>query len=94
MRIFWLPRAVQDRQAQLDYIAQRNPHAALKQGEHLEGQIQLLLQHPLMGRPGRVPGTRELVISKTPFVLVYRYHEARQRLEMLRLLHGSQQWPP
>ena len=45
-----------------------------------------------MGRPGRVKGTRELVISSTPFVLVYRL-KGGQRIEVLRLLHGSQLWP-
>jgi toxin ParE1/3/4 len=44
-----------------------------------------------MGRPGRVTGTRELVISGTPFVVIYRLQE--QSIEVLRLLHSAQQWP-
>jgi toxin ParE1/3/4 len=46
-----------------------------------------------MGRPGRTKGTRELVISRTPFIAVYRLKGAR-RIEIIRLLHASQQWPP
>jgi toxin ParE1/3/4 len=44
-----------------------------------------------MGRIGRVKGTRELVISRTPFIAVYRI--AGQRIEILRFLHGAQKWP-
>lgn len=44
-----------------------------------------------MGRPGRKQGTRELVISRTPFIVVYRLKA--KRIELLRVLHGSQQWP-
>ena len=51
----------------------------------------MLLQHPQMGRPGRKKGTRELVISRTPFIVVYRAKGAR--IEIIRLLHGAQQWP-
>ena len=87
----WLRRAINDRDAQLDYIAQDNPLAAIGQDERIERQIDMLLQHPQMGRPGRKKGTRELVISRTPFVVVYR--AKGPRIEIIRLLHGAQQWP-
>ena len=76
---------------QLDYIAQDNPAAAIRLDEQIEGQAGMLADDPLMGRIGRVKGTRELVISHSPFILVYRIR--RKRLEILRLLHGAQQWP-
>jgi len=53
--------------------------------------VNQLAQHPKMGRPGRVKGTRELVISGTPFVVIYRL-KAR-RVDIIRLLHSAQQWP-
>ena len=93
MIIVWLPEANRNRFAQLDYIAQDNPLAAANQDEEIEHQVEMLLQHPKMGRPGRSKGTRELVISRTPFIAVYRLKGA-QRIEIIRLLHGSQQWPP
>jgi toxin ParE1/3/4 len=46
------------------------------------------------GRPGRKRGTRELVISRTPLVVVYRIRPKMQRIEILRVLHGAQRWPP
>ena len=89
--LVWLKRAIYDRDAQIDYIAQDNPLAAVSQGDRIDEQVDMLLQHPQIGRPGRQQGTRELVISRTPFIVVYRING--KRIELLRLLHGSQKWP-
>ena len=91
MIIRWLPQAHRNRLEQLDYIAQDNPLAAIGQDEEIERQVNMLLEHPKMGRPGRVAGTRELVVSSTPFVVIYRLHT--QHIEVIRMLHSSQQWP-
>ena len=93
MIIDWLPEAHRNRFDLLDHSAQDNPLAAADQDDEIERQIDMLLEHPKMGRAGRVKGTRELVISSTPFIAVYRL-EGDRRIEVLRLLHGSQQWPP
>jgi len=66
--LVWLPEALRNRFEQLDYIAQDNPLAAADQDEEIEHQVDLLLQNPKMGRPGRMQGTRELVISRSPFI--------------------------
>lgn len=89
--IQWLPLASTNRFEQLDYIAQVNPLAAISQDEQIERQVDMLMQHPNIGRPGRKKGTRELVISRTPFIVVYRVKATR--IEVIRLLHGSQQYP-
>ena len=91
MSIRWLSQAQRNRLEQLDYVAQDKPLAAIGQDEQIERQINMLLAHPKMGRLGRVTGTRELVISGTPFVVIYRLQE--QSIEVLRLLHSPQQWP-
>lgn len=93
MIIDWLPEANRNRFDQLDHIAIDNPLAAADQDDEIEYQINMLLEQPKLGRPGRVKGTRELVISSTPFIAIYRLKGA-QRIEVLRLLHSSQQWPP
>jgi toxin ParE1/3/4 len=54
-------------------------------------QIHHLAAHPQMGRPGRVHGTRELVITRTPYIAIYRL--SSEAIQILRLLHGAQQWP-
>ncbi len=89
--IEWLPLASTNRFEQLDYIAQDNPSAAISQDEQIEYQVDMLMQHPQMGRPGRKKGTRELVISRTPFVVVYRIKG--DQIQIIRLLHSSQQYP-
>ncbi len=91
MILSWLPTAINERYDQLEYIALDDPLAAISQDEEIEQQINLLATQPEMGRIGRVKGTRELVISRTPFIAVYRI--AEQRIEILRFLHGAQKWP-
>ena len=93
MIIDWLPEANRNRIAQLDYIAAVSPPAAADQDEEIERQVNMLQERPKMGRPGRVKGTRELVISSTSFILIYRL-KGSLRIEVLRLLHGSKRWPP
>ena len=91
MRIEWLPIAEQNRESQLAYIAERNPWAAIDMGDAIETAVLRLADHPRLGRPGCVPGTRELVVGGTPYVIVYRVEESAAVI--LRLLHGAQRWP-
>lgn len=89
--LVWTPRAREQRREAIEYIAQDNPAAALDQLDEIEKQTDTLLQHPEIGRTGRKHGTRELVISRTHFVVVYRIKA--KRIEVLRLLYTSQEWP-
>lgn len=93
MILEWLPRARAARQAAIEYIAQDSPRAALGQLDQIERQTDLLPSQPDMGRPGRKRGTRELVINRTPFILVYRVKPRAKRIEIVHFLHGAQQWP-
>ncbi|CEH37985.1 type II toxin-antitoxin system RelE/ParE family toxin [Xanthomonas euvesicatoria pv. euvesicatoria] len=93
MELVWIPRARRARQEAIEYIAQDNLGAALGQLDEIERQTDMLIQHPEMGRPGRRDGTRELVISRTPFIVVYRLKPRAGRIELIRFLHGKQQWP-
>lgn len=92
MIIEWLPEADRNRIEQLDYIARDNSLAAIQQDEEIEVQIDSLLRHPLLGRPGRVRGTRELIIARTPFIAVDRVKRS-SHIEIIRLLRGAEQWP-
>ena len=93
MNLVWLPLALRLRFAQLDHVAKENPQAAVQLDEEIEAQADLLMTHPEMGRTGRKEGTRELVIQRTPYILVYRVRPQAKRVEILRVLHGAQQWP-
>jgi len=91
VRVEWLPVAERNRESQLAYIAQRNPWAAIDLGDAIEAYVRNLADNPHMGRLGRVKGTRELVVSGTPYVICYRVEP--DAVVILRLLHGAQKWP-
>lgn len=93
MNIIWLPTARANRTNAIDYIARKNLSAALDQLDEIERQSDMLAVYPEIGRVGRRRGTRELVVSRTPFILVYRLRPRLKRVEILRLLHGAQNWP-
>jgi toxin ParE1/3/4 len=92
VKIRWLRRAVQTLDAQLDYIAERNAAAAVRLGEALRVAVAMLADHPHMGRAGRVGGTRELVVARTPYIIIYRI--MNQEVRILRVLYSAQRWPP
>ena len=92
MTILWSPEAIEDLNSLRAYIAEDDPFAARRVVLHIMHSIeQLLPENPQMGRPGRVPGTRELVIPKTPFILPYRLQ--RNVIQILRVYHGARRWP-
>lgn len=91
MRVEWRPAAEEDALAILLYIARDNPAAAEDIYARIRSQVGHLADHPEMGRAGRVKGTRELVIVRTPYVVVYRLRG--KTVQVLRVLHGAQQWP-
>jgi toxin ParE1/3/4 len=92
VRVEWLPEAERNRESQLAYIAERNPWAAIEIGDAIEAAVARLADYPESARPGRVQGTRELVVTGTPYVVVYRVEPSA--VVILRLLHGAQRWPP
>jgi len=82
----WSPEAIDDLAALRAYIEQDNPAAAQRVVLRIIENIETLLpDSPEMGRPGRVPGTRELVIPRTPFDVPYRV--VGNTLQILRVLH-------
>lgn len=91
MILSWGTVAINERYDQLDYIAMDDPLAAISQDHEIEQQTNLLASQSEMGRIGRAKGTRELVISRTPFIAVYRIKG--KRIEILRFLHVAQKWP-
>ncbi|PRC94610.1 type II toxin-antitoxin system RelE/ParE family toxin [Solimicrobium silvestre] len=93
MELIWTPHARQARTAAIDYIAKDSPHAALAQLNEIERQTDMLIDYPEMERLGRVDGTRELVISNTSFVAIYRLNLPANRIELFRFVHSSQRWP-
>jgi toxin ParE1/3/4 len=91
MNAVWSPRAIRHLVAIREYIERDSDgNAALIAGRILEA-IEILRTQPQMGRPGRLAGTRELVVSDTPYIVPYRVR--RERLELLVVFDGRRQWP-
>ena len=88
----WSPQAIADLVALRAYIEEDNPAAAQRIALHILRNVESLLSNrPQMGRPGRVPGTRELVIPRTPFIVPYRL--VGNTIQILRVFHGARRWP-
>jgi addiction module RelE/StbE family toxin len=84
--------AKRSRASQIAYVAERNPQAALDMANAIRVAIDRLANHSRMGRPGRVLGTYELVVPRTPYIVVYEIDGDIVRI--FRVLHNAQRWPP
>jgi len=93
MRIVFSPQASADLRDIFLYIADDNPAAAraVLKRIRIRSRISDLQDSPHLGRPGRVPGIRELVIPGTPYLIPYQVSGGE--LQILRVYHGSRQWP-
>jgi toxin ParE1/3/4 len=91
VRIEWKEAAREDARGIVWYIAQDKPGAARGVYEAIQRQIGLLAEAPELGRKGKLRGTRELVITGTPYIAIYRVTAGT--ITLLRVLHGAQQWP-
>ena len=90
MRLFWTSIALQDRRSIYDHIEAANPSAALALDTKFSDRASRLSRHPKLGRPGRVAGTRELVVHRN-YIMIYDVMDDAVRV--LRVLHAARQWP-
>ena len=90
--IEWTEQATRQLDQAHDYIALSNSREVAERiTMQVVTTIQQLIAFPMSGRSGRVPGTRELVISNTPFIAAYAVDY--DRIEILAIYHGARQWP-
>ena len=94
MRLRWMPQARKDLAEIIAYIARDNPSAAARVYDRIVAGAAVLLDQPWTGRPGRVDGTRELVVSRTRYILPYRVREGPDgAVQILAVIHSSRWWP-
>jgi addiction module RelE/StbE family toxin len=86
----WRKTARADLLAIVEYIADDNPDAAQALKDEIETRVSELVRFPQMYKPGRVAGTREMVVRRNYIVV---YAEDAQTVSVLRVLHAAQQWP-
>ena len=91
MKVYWASSAERDRADIVDYIAQDNPTAAADMDEVFGKAANRLAEHPMMGKQGQVPGTREIV-PHASYRLVYEV--VRDQVRVLALVHTARLWPP
>ena len=92
MSIVWLPSTLRDVRELRAYISQSDPGAAAVVLSRIRASVETPDQFPMLGRPGRGQRTRELAVPRTPYVVHYQIVE--DSIEIVRVLHGAQQWPP
>ena len=91
MQIRWQEDAINDLIQVRRFIAMDNPSAAARVADRIRSAVPELADQPGLGRPGRVPGTRERVLAEIPYIIAYRVEE--NSLVVLRVLHTSRKWP-
>jgi toxin ParE1/3/4 len=91
MRLRWTPQARADLAEIVEYIARDDPATAERVYVRIFEAAALLLDQPGLGRPGRVDGTRELVVPRTPFIVPYRVRG--DVVDILAVIRSSRQWP-
>jgi toxin ParE1/3/4 len=92
MTVRWSRQAAEDIQSLHTYLNERNPSAATRISETIASTVnRLLSENFMLGHPGRVPGTRELVIPQTQYIVPYRIRFGH--VQILRVYHHSQPWP-
>ncbi|AEH88999.1 type II toxin-antitoxin system RelE/ParE family toxin [Mesorhizobium opportunistum] len=92
MRIVWTHHYLIELASIGDYIGQHNPRAAARIVNDIHSKTtRLLSANPFIGRIGEIKGTRELVISGTPYIVAYRVKDTQ--IEVLFVQHGAREWP-
>lgn len=91
MRVRWLRKALRNLDDEATYIAADDAAAARRVVKRVLDAVAQLAQQPALGRPGRVPGTRELIVTGTRYIVPYRVRG--EWLEILRVFHTSRRLP-
>jgi toxin ParE1/3/4 len=91
VRVRWLRAARANLIAVSEYIAQDNHEAAAETVSAIVQAVEILKRFPALGRPGRISGTRELVVSGTPYIVPHRVRG--DVVQLIRVFHAARKWP-
>jgi len=93
MQIKWLNKALKNLDDEAEYIAKDDPAAARRVVQRIVDAVLQLPDNPALGHPGRIHGTRELVVPDTRYIVPYRVRLRLGRIEILRVFHTSRRLP-
>jgi addiction module RelE/StbE family toxin len=91
MQVKWLRRALENLDDEAAHITKDSPRVAAEFVVHMRDSAAMLADQPNMGQPGRISGTRELIVTRFSYILPYRVRG--DSVEVLRLFHTARQWP-
>ena len=91
MTVRWSPTALAHLRHVEAFIAEDEPRIAARIARRILGAVERLTNFPASGRPGKLPGTRELIVPGTPYFLPYRVKD--DVIEILGCIHGARKWP-
>lgn len=91
MQVKWLRHALENLDDEAAFIAKDSPRVAAEFVVHMRDSAAMLADHPELGRPGRISGTRELIVTRLSYILPYRVRGGT--VEILRVFHTARQWP-
>src|SRR5437870_4541517 len=91
MRVVWTRAARRDVNVIFEYLVVRNPQAAEATATIILKAVEKLADHPRLGRQGRVDDTRELVITRYPYIVIYAIKGTQ--VTILHVRHTARQWP-
>ena len=91
MKVIWTKPAANALENIQDYIARENWNAAWEVTQKIKNTVTQLIDHPKLGRGGRVRGTYELVIAGLPYIVTYRVKD--EQVQILSVYHTSRKWP-
>ena len=92
MKLIFDDRALGDLEGVHQWIAQDRPGAAKAVVERIFASVELLASFPYMGRSGREEGTREWVVPRLPYIVVYEVIEERSEVVVIAVFHGARDW--
>jgi toxin ParE1/3/4 len=92
LKIRWSDSSRLDLDRIYAFIAEDSPRSAADVEDRIFGAAEGLASFPNKGRPGRLDGTREMVVTPTPYLINYEVFD--EHVSILRVVHGNQLWPP
>ncbi|MFV2004735.1 MAG: type II toxin-antitoxin system RelE/ParE family toxin [Gammaproteobacteria bacterium] len=93
MKIKWLRKALENLEQEAAYISRENSAAAKTVVRRIFKSVAMLADSPALGHPGRIPGTRELIVANTRYIIPYRVRPRLKQIEILRVFHVARKPP-
>jgi len=91
MRLRYTPHARGQLEHIAEYIAERDPVASMRVGAQIHKTALFLTEFPLLGHESELSGTREIVVPRIPYVILYRIKKDKETIEVIGIYHTAQE---